>query len=528
MPIRTRDDKSTLPGAPVNAAREAWVSAILFLILLACYTYTFPRWADWNQNSRLNLTMAIVDRGVLYIDDYYQGHTQTGDYAEYDGHIYSDKAPGTAFLGVPFYWAFRAVTGGEAFRWLVGRLRGSEAIAATLVEGGSGVLSDKVYAAMALATVTLGVVAIPSALLGVLLYRWARLVTPAVVPRAGAVLLYGLATNAYPYAGSFYGHQMVAAALMAAFALAHRIGWHRGGSLSVFACGLLLGLAVISEYPAALIAAAIGVHLMIVIPRKARLGWALAGAMVPGALWMAHNLAIYGRPLVFGYSYSTLYLDKHNVGFLSLTFPTVEALWGITFGSFRGLFYLSPVLLLALPGFAMVLRRPEMRAEALVCAWAFVAFVAFNASSVMWEGGFAVGPRYLVPMLPFLVLPLVAALERLGRSASGRVLTALLASWSLSAVWAETVGGQSFPDWTPEPLFRYSLVRLAQGDVARNAGTVLGLSGPASLLPLALIVAALLAALFRVAGQRREAMATDSTAKAQAAIRAAGAWHEPD
>jgi len=527
MPSDIQSDRYVRPIAAVDARREARVSVILFLILLACYVYTFPRWADWNQNSRLNLTMAIVDRGVLYIDDYYLGHTQTGDYAEYDGHVYSDKAPGTALLGVPFYWAFRTATGGEAFHWLAGRLQGSDALGATLTEGGTGVLPGKVYAAMALATVTLGVVAIPAALLGVLLYRFSRLVTPAALPRAGATLLYGLATSAYPYAGSFYGHQMVAATLFAAFALTHRIASGRGGALSTLGVGLLLGWAVISEYPAALIAGAIAVYLIARIPRKAHLGWAVAGATLPGALWMAHNLAIYGRPITFGYSYSTLYMDKHNVGFLSLSYPTIGALWAITFGSFRGLFYLSPVLLLALPGFAILARRREIRPEVLVCAWAIVAFLAFNASSVMWEGGFAVGPRYLVPMLPFLVPPLVAAIEYLGRHVAGRALTAVLAAWSFLAVWAETHGGQSFPDWTPDPLFRYSLVRLWQGDVARNAGMLLGLSGLASLIPLALVIGVLLAALIRLIGRQRGAE-NAIPAGAGAVVRVAGALHESD
>jgi hypothetical protein len=33
----------------------------IFLTLLVCYSYFFPRWADWNQNSRMRLTMAIGD-----------------------------------------------------------------------------------------------------------------------------------------------------------------------------------------------------------------------------------------------------------------------------------------------------------------------------------------------------------------------------------------------------------------------------------------------------------------------------------
>lgn len=80
------------------------IEILLFLILLACYAYFPPRWADWNQNSRLNLTLAIVDDGSFQIDRFV---ANTGDYAKYNGHYYSDKAPGTSFLAVPMYAAVR-------------------------------------------------------------------------------------------------------------------------------------------------------------------------------------------------------------------------------------------------------------------------------------------------------------------------------------------------------------------------------------------------------------------------------------
>lgn len=72
----------------------------IFLILLACYAYFLPRWADWNQNSRFDLVRAIVEKGTLAIDDY---AANMGDHATINGHIYSDKAPGLSFAAVPIY-----------------------------------------------------------------------------------------------------------------------------------------------------------------------------------------------------------------------------------------------------------------------------------------------------------------------------------------------------------------------------------------------------------------------------------------
>jgi len=464
------------------------VAWLLFAVLLVCYAYFFPRWADWNQNSRLNLVMAIVEQGTLRIDDYYEGHTATGDYAEYEGHIYSTKAPGTAFLGVPVYWAFQRVVGGEAARWLLGLLRGNEAVGTTLTEGGSGLLPEKVHAALALYLVTLFAVSIPSAILGGVLYLFLGRFVPSPIPRVWAVLVYGLATSAFPYSGSFYGHQIVAALLFVAFYVSFLIGRGRLGAISTLAVGVLLGYAVITEYPAALIAGAVFLYLFARLRQKRWIGLAALGGLLPVLLWMAYNQAIFHRPIAFGYEHAPLWEDVNTAGFFSLVYPQPEAMWGITFGSFRGLFFLSPVLLLAGPGFYLLARRRAWRPEFLVCLWAVLSFFLFNSSSVMWQGGYAVGPRYMVPMLPFLTLPLALFARWLGRQRWAWALIAALTLWSLGAVWAETLGGQQFPDYTPNPLFRYSWPRLLEGDVARNLGTVAGLSGWASLVPLAVVL----------------------------------------
>ncbi|NIV38978.1 MAG: hypothetical protein GWN58_59030, partial [Anaerolineae bacterium] len=149
------------------AGRRAWLvrrEVWLFILLLASYAYFFPRWAHWGQNSKLDLTMAIVDQGTFSIDDYYEN---TGDYALYKGTHYSDKAPGTSFLGVPFYAAFKLIARSPLVSQMMVRLGSNQAMADTLREGGTGLLQEKVYFAMALSFVTFFVVSVPSALLGV-------------------------------------------------------------------------------------------------------------------------------------------------------------------------------------------------------------------------------------------------------------------------------------------------------------------------------------------------------------------------
>src|ERR1700722_7037817 len=64
----------------------------------------FYEGGGWNQNSRFDLLRAIVERHTLQIDAY---HENTQDKAHFQGHYYSDKAPGLVFLAVPFALAAR-------------------------------------------------------------------------------------------------------------------------------------------------------------------------------------------------------------------------------------------------------------------------------------------------------------------------------------------------------------------------------------------------------------------------------------
>jgi hypothetical protein len=83
----------------MNRARLAVVAATL----LVSYAYFFQS-GGWNQNSRFDLTRAIVEQRMLRIDSY---HKNTGDKAFFGGHFYSTKAPGLAFAAVPVVAAAR-------------------------------------------------------------------------------------------------------------------------------------------------------------------------------------------------------------------------------------------------------------------------------------------------------------------------------------------------------------------------------------------------------------------------------------
>jgi len=464
---------------------ETKTACFVFFILLFCYSYFFPRWADWNQNSRLDQVMAIVDQRVLYIDDYREN---TGDYAFFEGHYYSDKAPGQAFLGLPVYAAVKALVPRSWAERLAARLDKGTAVQDTLRVGGTGIKADKVHAALALYALTLVTVSIPSAFLGSMLYTCLGCFTSQRKVRLELTLAYGLATVAFPYAQSFVAHQLTAVCLFVAFLLAFCIKIRGdGGPLRLLIVGSLLGYSIILDYPMIFIAITVFIYSVIVLKPKRDVLYIIVALIVPGTMAAIYNYSIFHTPLPVAYSYSVLFPQHFNTGFMGFTGPTLRSVWGLTLSPYRGLFYISPFLLFSLPGFILGIRSKPSRVECMILLASVLMLFLFMAGVETWAGGNAVGPRHLCALAPLVIIPICILIEKCGLWSI--LLFRALALLSFFSIWLQTLSGQSFP---PEeitcPLVQYSWPRFIAGDIARNVGTLLGLSRWYSLLPVVAII----------------------------------------
>jgi hypothetical protein len=94
-----------------------------------------------------------------------------------------------------------------------------------------------------------------------------------------------------------------------------------------------------------------------------------------------------------------------------------------------------------------------------VAASVFVSFLAMNASFNGWHGGYCFGPRYLVPTLPFLALPLAPAFERWPRLAWG------LATASAAIMLLATAVTPMVPQDVERPVVDFLLPLAAGGTV---------------------------------------------------------------
>lgn len=478
-------------------------SLLIAAVLLLCYMYVLPRWADWSQNSRLDLVMALVEQRGVIIDDYV---ANTGDYAFYQGHAYSDKAPGPVFLALPAALAIHPLLGQPLLRAPLERLAGGAALGATLNPDGSGLNNDKLrffVLQVALTALTIALPTVLATLALAMLFRRMGLGAPLATV---LVLAYGLATPIAPYGGNFYSHALVASLLLGAWAVAAE-SYSPWRALLI---GLLLGWAAIGEYPAALPGLAIGLaavwlwrrpilgvgkrvaqlKMSAAALRPSALVWMTLGGLLPIALLVVYDLSAFGTPLPVGYEYSALWQNQHQTGFMSLTYPQPAALWGLTFGLFRGMFVRAPWLLLAMPGYVIWWRSGQHRPFWWVALLAPLSMLLFYGSSAMWWGGFSAGPRYLVPMVPFLALAGGWAATALWGKPWGRAALLLLIGLSVALTWGEALARQSFPpDTIANPWIGHTWPAWAEGDLARNLGMALGLRGASSLLPLALLIA---------------------------------------
>jgi hypothetical protein len=462
-------------------------ASLIVAVLMFSYVYVLPRWADWNQNSRLNLVRALSEQGIVSIDRY---ASNTGDYAVYAGRSYSDKAPGPAFLALPAALAARPLLDQPIVEHQLRGLASSGAFASTLNPTGSGFQIDKVRAFVVLLAAALWTAAIPSALGAVALWSLLRRLGTGEGPALFVTLAYGLATTLATYAGNFYSHALVASLLVAAWAVAAYPSAAARGLL----IGLLLGWAVISEYPAALPALLIGLAAAWAWRKLSALAWVALGGLAPVLLMALYDWIAFGTPVPIGYEHSALWQQQHQTGFVSLTYPHLDALAGLNFGLYRGLFVRSPWLLLALPGYVLWWRSDRARSDWWVAVLAPLSVLLVYSSSVMWWGGFAAGPRYVVAAIPFLAVASAPAVERLWTCMATRGLLAILVGASMALTWAEAVARQGFPpDTIANPWIAYTIPAWRDGDIARNLGTALGLHGALSLLPLIVLLAGALA-----------------------------------
>lgn len=431
--------------------------AILFGLLALLVVPVFPHFVSPNEMARWMTAASLVDRrspevtplaGLL--------GPRFEDLSEKDGRLYSNKAPGLALAALPGYALVRAALGPPSAGQIRAAMTGMRLVAATVP-------------ALLLALVVAGC----ATAFGVGPGRTALVV--------GALLL---ATPLLAYGLLLYAHALVAACLFGAWALLFLEKPGRNVRREVLA-GALLGLAVLSDYPAVFPASA-----LVFAAATRRDGWrvirvALGG--LPFALLLGSwNAVSFGSPLALssGLERDPAFRELARQGLFGIALPSPATFVRLLLDPEKGLLLFSPFVLLS-PAAFVAARRRLPRGAFLGLLLPPLAILLTYAGYPNWHGGWTVGPRYLVSALPFLVFPFVFV-------GGGRTEAALLGS-SAGACATAALAFPFVPEGFPLPWASFSVPLLAEGLGAPSVLHLVGVRGLAASSLLLVVVAAGLA-----------------------------------
>lgn len=345
---------------------DARIARGLFVLAAVAYAWFFGG-AGWNQDAHFDLTRALVERRTLFIDGY---DVNTGDVSQgRGGHTFINKAPGVSLLAALPYTVVYAVE------------KALHAPIDAMVRTNS--------------MVTAATCGLCGALIAPLLYLHGRRRAGASPPHALAVALaIAFGTIVFPYSTMLFAHVPAALFLFVAVTQLRERPLLAGAAAGVAATCFYVNIL------AAVILAAVA----LLHSRRHALRFVLGG--LPFALLLGiYQWRCFGSPFRTAVEASTFTQKGLLFGVLHL--PSLEALYGITLSPYRGLFFTSPVLLFAFAGAMAMARkreaRPELIAVAAITVIYFLVIAAFNG----WNGGWAFGPRYVLPVVPLLGIPML-------------------------------------------------------------------------------------------------------------------------
>lgn len=357
-----------------ESGRDSRLVWLVVALLMLVGSLVYPLRAQ--EASRFALTASVWDDQSVAITGYPIGP----DRAERDGDTFSDKAPGQPLLAVPFYG--------------IGRLAGMQPAMEFQVDGN-----------LSLWWVTLWSATLPSIALFLMMIRLGggRSQSSAVI----AATMVSTGTLLLPFSTVLFGHLLAAVFLVGSFNLLTD-----RQAPKPFWAGLLAGLAVATEYTTVLGVVALGVWAAFRFASN-RLPAFLLGGMPIAAAVALYNYAAFGSPFAISYQFNAFNstgLEPSNIATM-FSAPSVDNLVALMFSG-RGLLFATPLVLVAIAGLVLLVRKADSRAESVL---QLTVVASFFLLAIFWGnpwGGESPGARYTVPALAFLVPGLLTAIKR--------------------------------------------------------------------------------------------------------------------
>lgn len=409
------------------------IALAIFGLLFSTYLLTYTGYIQSSDGLSMFATVeSMVRRGEVDSNQLLWMGIQQGSFGP-DGDLYSRKGMGAALLAYPLVWLARQ------------------------------------WPAVGLVQAALLLNPLLTAWTGALIYRSGRRLGWSVGTATATALLFGLATLVWPYTQTFFSDPVCGWGLFATlYAL---LGYSQVGRKRYLASGgLAWGLAYLARsinlitLPIFLAALLVALH-----RRHGKPGPFVLDATALRRLLIQHwrplfsfllpvliagLLSLWWNWLRYGSVWDSGYVESE-----AFTAPWLFGLYGLLLGPARGFFWYSPVLLLGVFGIRWFWR--QARWLLLIIALVSALYFLLYGKWYMWHGGYSWGPRFLVPLLPFLALllgpPWESFLVKGQRGLLGRLLVVLLMALSVGVqILGLIIPFALVQDWlatTVQPLF---------------------------------------------------------------------------
>jgi hypothetical protein len=355
--------------------RENVVQALAIgLFLLAVYLLTYSgEFHSSDGQAMFAVTESLVRRGDYDINQLLWMGQQQGAYG-LDGELYCRKGVATSLLSLPLAWLGFVVP----FWGMV--------------------------------QTTLFFNAVVTALTGAFVYLYVNRLRYSARVSLVLSLVFGLATLAWPYAKYFFSDPLASLGLFAAayFLLRYRDSGRTSGTLWA---GTSLGLAAATRFANVVTLPLFGLLLLAYVVTRDK-GQGIRDKPLSPIFAFAFPLALTAF-LLGGYNYAR-YGDVLQTGYLpqeKFSTPWLEGISGLLVSPGRGLFLYAPILLVSLVAIPAFVKRHRL--EAALALLVSASYVLLYGRWFFWHAGYAWGPRFLVPIVPFAVILMAPLIEKL-------------------------------------------------------------------------------------------------------------------
>ena len=363
--------KQTRPNSSRHVALWLFAAFQFFYLLTSTGRVRTP-----DEYNTLYSTESLVLRGSTAVPQAVQLHNFYGRY-DLHGQPRAAYPPGQALLCAPWY---------ALGQYVLARLPGVPANDTDLIVAFTSCLSSATFSALTVTFFFLLLVGIS-------------------IPTRDALLataMVGLGTPIFAYSGWLFSEPISAAVFVGVALLLFGRGHDAVTLRTASIAGLVLGLATIVRPTNVLAIPVFAVAILVRDGRPAlRAAVLLCAASAVGvAILLTYNALLFGGPFEFGYPAAAEGAKRLN----TFDTPLLKGLYGFLLSPGKSVFIFAPPVILALAGLRRLWKLE--RGAATVAILLPLIYLFFFARYTQWEGGYCVGPRYMVPSIVLLCLAL--------------------------------------------------------------------------------------------------------------------------